>query len=101
MWTISRTRSRNVARAKPWNYFLASHFVRTEPLEDPARFNAEVGAMTGWSYLVIALPSTLFMFGILYIVIHGIHKHAGLGFEESLAPHLREEKAGKNGQTED
>ncbi|MGC9451706.1 MAG: VC0807 family protein [Oceanipulchritudo sp.] len=74
------------------NFFLASHFVKTEPMEDAARFNAEVGAMTGWSYLVIALPSTLFMLGILYLVIHGIHKHAGLGLEEALAPHLREEK---------
>ncbi|HSH09239.1 MAG TPA: VC0807 family protein [Oceanipulchritudo sp.] len=74
------------------NLVLANHFVQTEPKVDPARFNAEVGAMTGWSYLVIALPSTLFLFGILYMVIRGIRKHAGLGFEESLSPHLREEK---------
>ncbi len=74
------------------NFLLASHFVRTEPSVDAARFNAEVGAMTGWSYLVIALPSTLFLFGILYLVVRGIRKHAGLSFEESLAPHLRERK---------
>jgi intracellular septation protein A len=83
------------------NYFLANHFVKTEPLADPAQFNAEVGAMTGWSYVVIALPSTLFMLGILYLVIHGIRKHAGLGMEESLAPHLREEKQDQAGQTDD
>ena len=74
------------------NYFLASHFVRTEPKVDQAQFNAEVGAMTGWSYLVIALPSMVFMMGILYLVVKGIRNHAGLGFEEALAPHLREEK---------
>jgi hypothetical protein len=73
------------------NFFLASHFVKTEPLVDQAQFNAEVGAMTGWSYIVIALPSMLFMFGILYLVVKGIRKHAGLGLEESLAAHLREE----------
>ena len=77
------------------NFALASYFVKTEPGIDAAhqaQFNAEVGAMTGWSYLVIALPSTAFLIGILYMVTHGIHKHAGLKLEESLAPHLREEK---------
>jgi intracellular septation protein A len=73
------------------NYILASTFVKTEPSVDAARFNAEVGAMTGWSYVVIALPSTLFIFGILYLVIRGIHKYAGLDMQEALAPHLREE----------
>ncbi len=74
------------------NFILASHFVKTEPSVDPVQFNAEVGAMTGWSYLIIALPSMAFMIGILFLVARGIHKHAGLGFEEALAPHLREEK---------
>ena len=73
------------------NFFLASKFVKTEPSIDPAQFNAEVGAMTGWSYVVIALPSTLFIFGILYLVVRGIHKHAGLDLQEALSPHLREE----------
>lgn len=73
------------------NFILASHFVKTEPSLDAARFNAEVGAMTGWSYLVIAVPSMVFLFGILFYVVRGIHKHTGLGFEEALAPHLRDE----------
>lgn len=74
------------------NYILASHFVKTEPALDPVQFNAEVGAMTGWSYVIIALPSTAMMLGILYLVARGIRRHAGLGFEEALAPQLREEK---------
>lgn len=73
------------------NFFLASHFIQTEPSVDAVRFNEEVGAMTGWSYVVIALPSMVIMIGILYLVAHGIKKHAGLGFEDALAPHLREE----------
>lgn len=77
------------------NFILASHFIRTEPSVDQAQFNAEVGAMTGWSYVVIAVPSTLFMVGILYLVGRGIHRHAGLGFEEALSAHLREEDSGK------
>ncbi len=77
------------------NYILASHFVRTEPSVDPVQFNAEVGAMTGWSYAVIALPSTVFLIGILWLVAKGIHKHSGLKFEECLAPHLREEHKSK------
>lgn len=74
------------------NYVLASYFVKTEPAVDPVQFNAEVGAMTGWSYVVIALPSMAMMVGILFLVGRGIKTHAGLGFEEALAPQLREEK---------
>ena len=77
------------------NFALASYFVKTEPTLDQARFNAEVGAMTGWSYLVIAVPSMIFMFGILFLVVRGIRKHAGLSMEESLAPHHRETKTAK------
>lgn len=73
------------------NFALASYFVKTEPSVDQAQFNSEVGAMTGWSYVVIALPSMAFLIGILYMVVKGIRKHAGLRFEESLAAHLREE----------
>ncbi|MEX0325440.1 MAG: VC0807 family protein [Puniceicoccaceae bacterium] len=79
------------------NFILASHFVKTEPKVDPVQFNAEVGAMTGWSYVVIALPSMVFIIGILYMVAHGIKKHAGLGMEEAMAPHLREESDQKEG----
>ncbi|MFO7724034.1 MAG: VC0807 family protein [Oceanipulchritudo sp.] len=72
------------------NFILASHFVKTEPSLNAARFNAEVGAMTGWSYVVIAVPSMIFLFGILFYVVRGIRKYTGLGFEEALAPHLRD-----------
>lgn len=73
------------------NFFLARHFVQTEPSVDAARFNAEVGAMTGWSYVVIALPSTLIMVGILFLVVRGIHRLAGLSMDDCLAPHLKDE----------
>jgi len=75
------------------NFVLARHFVKTEPRIDPVQFNAEVGAMTGWSYLVIAVPSMLFIFGILFLVARGIRTHAGLAFNDAMAPHLREEES--------
>lgn len=77
------------------NFFLASHFVKTEPSVDAARFNAEVGAMTGWSYVVIAVPSMIFMLAVIYLVGRGIHRYAGMGFEEAMAPHLQEEQQKK------
>lgn len=69
------------------NFVLARHFVKTEPQIDAARFNAEVGAMTGWSFLVIALPSMLFMGLILFAVLGGIKKFTGLTVEEALRDH--------------
>lgn len=71
------------------NYLLASFIVRTDPAVDSAAFNAEVGAMTGWSYVVIAVPSMAVIFAILAYVAKGIHRLAGLAFEEALAEHLR------------
>lgn len=70
------------------NFLLARYFVKTEPSVDPAQFNAEVGAMTGWSYVIIAVPSMLFMFAILAYVAKGIHRLAGFTLEEALADHL-------------
>jgi large-conductance mechanosensitive channel len=76
------------------NFILASHFVKTEPSVDPAQFNAEVGAMTGWSYVVITVPSFIIMAVILVLIVKGIRRYTGKSFEEALAPHLREENKG-------
>lgn len=81
------------------NFILASHFVKTEPGIDAAhqaQFNAEVGAMTGWSFVVIAAPSTVFLLAILWIVGKGITRLTGLKMEEYVAHHLREEVAEKD-----
>lgn len=71
------------------NFIVASYFVKTEPKVDAAKFNAEVGAMTGWSYLIIALPSMVIMMVILFSLIKGIHRVTGLSLEECLAPEHR------------
>jgi len=72
------------------NFLVATHFVRTEPRENPAQFNAEVASMTGWSYVIIAVPSMLMMMGILFWLIRGIRQTTGLSLEECLAPEHRE-----------
>ncbi|MEY3000385.1 MAG: hypothetical protein RL648_599 [Verrucomicrobiota bacterium] len=66
------------------NFILARHFVKTEPQVDAAQFNAEVGAMTGWSFVVIALPSMLFIGIVLFAVLGGIKKFTGLTMEEAM-----------------
>lgn len=82
------------------NFFVASHFVKTEPSIDPVKFNAEVGAMTGWSYLIIALPSMVIMMAIFYYLIRGIQRDTGMTLEECLAPHLREQEKEKTARQE-
>ena len=66
------------------NFFVARHFIKTEPSIDPAQFNAEVGAMTGWSFLIIGLPTMVVTFGALFYLITGIQKLTGLEMEEMM-----------------
>lgn len=67
------------------NFIVASHFIQTEPSVDPAQFNAEVGAMTGWSFLIIALPSTVIMMAVLFYLIRRIHQLTGLKVDDLVA----------------
>ena len=65
------------------NYVLAK-LVVTSPAGSAA-FNEELGQMTLLSYPVIAIPSTLMMFGILYYLWKTINGLTGLKLEEALA----------------
>lgn len=53
-------------------------------------FNQELAKMTGLSWPVIALPSTLVMMLALWYLIHNVKKLTGLSFDDMLAPHLRD-----------
>jgi hypothetical protein len=64
------------------NYLLAKWIV-TSPA-GTVEFNEQLGEMTFISYPVIAIPSTLMMFGIFYYVVKVITKLTGLTFEEML-----------------
>lgn len=65
------------------NYVLAKWLV-VSPAGSEA-FNEELAKMTMLSYPVIALPSTLAMFAIIYFLWKSIHDATGLQFEEILA----------------
>ncbi len=67
------------------NYFVASYFIQTEPSIDKAQFNAEVGAMTGWSFLIIALPCTVIMMAVLFYLIRQITRLTGLEMDDLVA----------------
>lgn len=75
------------------NYFVASHFIQTEPAIDPVQFNAEIGSMTMWSMIIIAVPSMIITMGIVFYVIKGIRANTGLAMEEALAEAHRQETA--------
>lgn len=75
------------------NFFVARHFIQTEPSIDRVQFNREVGTMTAWSWPIIALPSMVITFGALWYVIRGIRQCTGLKLEEAIAAQHREASA--------
>ena len=66
------------------NYLLASWIV-TSPSGSPA-FNEELGQLTLLSYPVIAIPSTIMMLVIFYLLWRSTHAMTGLELESVLAP---------------
>lgn len=71
------------------NWILASRIIQTEPAVDAAQFNIEVGKMTGWSWLIIALPSMIMLMGIFFYLIRGATRMTGLKMDDLLAPEHR------------
>lgn len=64
------------------NYVLATWIV-TSPA-GTAAFNEELGRLTLLSYPMIALPSTLMLFAVLYYLSGGVKRLAGLGLGDML-----------------
>lgn len=62
------------------NYVLAKIIVTSET--GTVAFNEELGKMTFLSYPVIAIPSMIMLFGIMWYVIHTIKNITGLTLEE-------------------
>ncbi|MCG9730102.1 MFS transporter [Shewanella sp. Isolate13] len=65
------------------NYVLAKWLV-TSPTGTP-EFNEQLGQLSLYSYLMIALPSMVMMMGIFYYLWRTIHDLTGLKLEEVLA----------------
>ena len=62
------------------NFILAKVMLISEP--GTVAFNSELGKMTAYSYPVIAIPSMIFMIGVLYYLIRSITLLTGLKFTE-------------------
>ena len=62
------------------NYVLAKWIVKSD--SGTTAFNEELGRMTLLSYPMIAIPSTLMMLGIFYMLWRTIRKKTGLKLEE-------------------
>lgn len=78
------------------NYFLADHFVTTDP-SDPANralFNDQVGSMMVWTWVILFLPNIAMTMGIWFYLVRAIDRLTGLSFEEAVAEHLRSQAAG-------
>lgn len=64
------------------NFVLAKMIIVSEPGTEA--FNQELGKMTAWSYLVIALPMMLILMGTLFYVFRSIKVLTGLTMEEAI-----------------
>ncbi|GAA4832811.1 VC0807 family protein [Algivirga pacifica] len=64
------------------NFILAKVLIVSDP--GTVAFNEELGQMTAWSFVVIAIPSTLVMFAALWYLIKAIKQCTGLEMEEVL-----------------
>jgi len=74
------------------NYGLARFIVKTDPHINLEAYTAEIGKMTGWSYVVVMLPSMAVMMFVLFALIKTLTHLTGLQMDDLLAEHLQEEK---------
>jgi len=72
------------------NYGLAKVVLKSEPGTEA--FAAEIGKMTGMSYIVVMLPSMTVMILVLIALIKTLTHLTGLKMDDLLAEHLQEEK---------
>jgi len=72
------------------NYTLAKIVLKSEPGTEA--FAAEIGRMTGLSYIVVMLPSMTVMILVLIALIKTLTHLTGLKMDDLLAEHLQEPK---------
>ncbi len=66
------------------NYTLAKKIVVSDPITQAAQRTQEIGDLTFWSYIFIALPCTIVMGVAIYYIVAKISKLTGLKTEEML-----------------
>lgn len=74
------------------NFFLAHALVKTHPAVDMTAYNIEIGKMTGWSYVVIMIPSMVVMILVLIALIKTLTHLTGLKMDDLLAEQLQEDQ---------
>lgn len=72
------------------NYGLARFIVKTDPHINLEAYTAEIGKMTGWSYVVVMLPSMAVMILVLIALIKTLTNLTELKVDDLLAEHLQE-----------
>jgi hypothetical protein len=72
------------------NYGLAKVILKSEPGTEA--FTAEIGKMTGLSYIVVMLPSMAVMILVLMALMKTLTHLTGLKLDDLLAEHLQEKK---------
>jgi hypothetical protein len=72
------------------NYILAKIILKSPPGTEA--FTAEIGKMTGLSYIVVMLPSMAVMICVLIALIKTLTHLTGLHMDDLLAEHLQEKK---------
>jgi hypothetical protein len=66
------------------NFFLAQHFLQGAGTRE--LYNAGVGKLTGWGFLVIGVPCLVLWMGALFRLIKGIKKMTGLDTDSIMVP---------------
>lgn len=66
------------------NYTLAKKIVVSDPITQAAQRTQEIGDLTFWSYIFIALPCTIVMGVAIYYIVAQLSKLTGLKTEELL-----------------
>ncbi len=67
------------------NFAVAKIFIKTDPAENLERFNQEMGAMQGWSYVIITIPTMAVTVWALMLLIKGLESLTGYKMQEVLA----------------
>ena len=79
------------------NYTLAKIILKSEPGTEA--YAAEIGKMTGLSYIVVMLPSMAVMMAVLWALIKTLTHLTGLKLDDLLAEHLQEKKPAAEPET--
>lgn len=76
------------------NVIMARIFVKTHPAIDAEKFNTELAAMQGWSYLFISVPAVVVILLLLWVFVGKLSQLTGLTTEEMFV----ESAKGKNSE---